>query len=61
MRNKNLQLLFSLLLLFFVVNPVFAFQGVPGPGLQMPIDGFISFFIAIGALLGFRFFNRKEK
>ena len=61
MRNKNLQLFLILLLLLLVVNPVFAFQGTTAPGLQMPIDGFISFFIAIGALLGFRFFNRKEK
>ena len=59
MRNKNLQLFLILLLLLLVVQPALAFQ--PAPGLQMPIDGFISFFIAIGALLGFRFFNRKEK
>lgn len=59
MKKKILNISLFALLVLSVINPAFAFQAPPPPGL--PIDGFISLFIAVGAFLGFRFFNKKEK
>jgi len=57
--KKNLKHIFILAIVFFVAVPAFAFQGPPPPN-GLPIDGFLSVFLAIGAVFGIRSLKRKK-
>ncbi|HIB37269.1 PID-CTERM protein-sorting domain-containing protein [Mesonia sp.] len=64
--NRTKKILLVLMVAFATI-PAFSFQGRPEPGDDptppppgFPIDGFVSVFIAAGAVMGIRSINKKK-